>query len=92
MEAVGVRDLRQNLSAYLRRVADGERFLVTDHREPVAILGPLPADEDTWEALIAAGVMTRPLKDVAELPPAVRLDDPYALTKALEEEREERFP
>jgi prevent-host-death family protein len=92
MNAVGVRELRQNLSGYLRRVANGERFLVTDHREPVAVLGPPPTVDDPWEALIAEGRMSRPTKDLADLRPPVRLDDPYALTKALEEQREERLP
>jgi prevent-host-death family protein len=40
-EEVGIRELRQNLSVYLRRVAQGERFIVTDHNRPVASLGPV---------------------------------------------------
>jgi prevent-host-death family protein len=43
---VGVRELRQNLSVYLRRVAEGERFVVTDRREPVAELVPLADESD----------------------------------------------
>ena len=42
-ETVGVAQLRQNLSLYLRRVADGERLTVTDHNRPVAELVPLGA-------------------------------------------------
>jgi prevent-host-death family protein len=41
-QRVGVRELRQNLSQYLERVAAGERFEVTDRNLPVAILAPLP--------------------------------------------------
>jgi prevent-host-death family protein len=43
---VGIGELRQNLSGYLRRVARGERFIVTDRREPVAELRPLSQGED----------------------------------------------
>ena len=39
--AVAVRDLKNRLSAYLRRARQGERILVTDHGRPVAELGPL---------------------------------------------------
>ena len=39
---VGVRELRQNLSVYLRRIAAGETLEVTEHGRPVARLGPLP--------------------------------------------------
>jgi prevent-host-death family protein len=51
-EEVGIRELRQNLSVYLRRVAEGERFTITDHNRPVASLGPLvDARGETWEEL-----------------------------------------
>ena len=40
-EMVGVAELRQNLSVYLRRVAAGERLTVTDRNRPVAELVPL---------------------------------------------------
>ena len=46
METVSVRELRQHLSIYLRRVATGERLVVTDRRRPVAMLGPLPEEDD----------------------------------------------
>lgn len=41
MSKVGVAELRQNLSTYLKQVADGEEFVVTDHNIPVAQLVPL---------------------------------------------------
>jgi len=39
---VGIRELRQNLSVYLRRVKAGETLEVTDQNQPVALLTPLP--------------------------------------------------
>lgn len=36
MKAVGIRDLKNHLSAYLRLVRRGERILVTDRGEVVA--------------------------------------------------------
>jgi prevent-host-death family protein len=38
METVGIRELRNRLSEYVRRVRDGETILVTSHGEPVAEL------------------------------------------------------
>lgn len=43
MSSVGIAELRQNLSVYLRRVQAGERLTVTDHNRPVAELVPLPS-------------------------------------------------
>ena len=40
MEQIGVRELRQQASRYLRRVAAGESFVVTDYGKPVAVLAP----------------------------------------------------
>lgn len=37
---VDVRELRQNLSKYLRHVQRGERLEVTEYGRPVAVLGP----------------------------------------------------
>lgn len=39
---VGVRELKQHLSEYLERAAQGETIRVTDRGQPKAILGPIP--------------------------------------------------
>lgn len=39
---VGVRELKQHLSEYLRKVADGETVRVTDRGVPTALLVPIP--------------------------------------------------
>ncbi len=39
---VGVRELKQHLSQYLRRVRDGEIVIVTDRGAPVARIVPTP--------------------------------------------------
>lgn len=51
---VGVRELRENLSAYLRRAKDGEDVIVTDRGTPLARLGPL-VRPSPLERLIAEG-------------------------------------
>jgi prevent-host-death family protein len=38
---VAVRELKNRLSEYLRRVRDGERIIVTDRGRPIAELTPL---------------------------------------------------
>jgi prevent-host-death family protein len=53
MQRIGVRDLRQQASRYLKRVQAGEAFEVTDNGRPVARLVPIPTDP--WQALIDSG-------------------------------------
>ena len=53
---VGVRELRQNLSVYLRRVEAGETLEVTEHGHPVARLTPLPPQRmSVLDRMIAEG-------------------------------------
>ena len=87
---VGVRELRQNLSKYLLRVARGERLEVTDHGRPVAILAPLPPAESSLDRLVSAGRVRPPTSDLlALLPPTGKVTT--RLTDALQEERAERL-
>jgi prevent-host-death family protein len=53
-QRIGVRELRQHASRWLRRVAAGESFEVTDRGRPVALLVPIKADSGL-EALVRAG-------------------------------------
>jgi len=86
---VGIAELRQNLSRYLRRVEEGERLLVTDRNRPVAEIGPPPSAGEGLDRLIAEGRVQRPRR--RGLPPPLRMEgDPHALSRALDEIRGER--
>ena len=53
---VGIRELRNDVAAIVRRAAAGERVVVTVDGRPVAQLGPLePAGAPTLDDLIASG-------------------------------------
>ena len=55
MKAVGVRELKNRLSEYLRLVRNGEEILVTDRGEVVAELRqPSPRVDLPYPALLAA--------------------------------------
>ena len=84
---MGIRELRDSLTATIRRVQAGETIEVTHHGTPVAVLGPVPADR--IDRLVAAG-------DVAPGQPLGRAVRRFAVTgertasQALEEDRAER--
>jgi prevent-host-death family protein len=90
MAAVGVRELRQNLSKYLDRVKAGEALVVTEHGREVARL--VPSGNDAYAELASrfgASVPVERLEDIA-----MRLHPPGApagTTDAfLAESRDER--
>lgn len=89
MESVGIAELRQNLSRYLRRVEKGERLLVTDHNNPVAELGPAPSTGRDLDRILAEGRAFAPKRRT--LPEPLKLDgDPRSISRALDEIRDER--
>ena len=70
---VGVRELRQNLSVYLRRVKAGETLEVTEHGQPVAELRPRAASPlSVIDRMVAEGRITQATIDhrTLQAPPA----------------------
>jgi len=63
----GIRELRDNLSRYIRRIKSGERIVVTAHGRVVAeLVPPSPAGQGSvrqFDRLIAAGVITPPSEE-----------------------------
>lgn len=87
-ELVGVRELRQNLSVYLARLATGTVFRVTDRGRAVAMLIPLPTQDSAVERLVAAGRARPATRDLLSLGrPKGRPST--ALTRALQEVRDD---
>ena len=68
-DRVGVRELRQNLSRYLRRVARGERLEVTERGKAVAILAPVDESGSALRRLVASGRARPPEGDLLDLTP-----------------------
>jgi len=62
MVTIGVRELRQNASLYLRKVEQGETFEVTDHGRPVARLVPVKA-KGRLDELVAQGRLVPPIEE-----------------------------
>lgn len=56
---IGVRELKQNLSKYLKRAAAGETIRVTERGVPKAVIGPIPGrvriEEGVAEGWITVG-------------------------------------
>lgn len=84
MSSIGIRELRQRASEYLRRVEGGEIIEVTDRGRPVALLTPVPAAAPL-EQLRAAGDLHEAIGDLDDLPEPLDLgpgQDPPSLVLA----------
>jgi prevent-host-death family protein len=90
MDRIGVRELRQNASVVLRRVAAGETVVITDRGQPVARLSPIVATGVA--ALREAGLVREPRTRMGDAPPpapvpAGRPSAAQALAEARADER-----
>jgi prevent-host-death family protein len=86
-EQIGIRELRDNLTATIRRVRAGETIEITHHRERVAVLAPARVDriDRLHDAIdIAPG---EPLKKPLRRYPVI---GEMTASEALQEDRAER--
>src|SRR5262245_26664456 len=97
MKTVGVRELKNRLSEYIREVRAGEGVLVTDRGEVVAEIGPPghgAVDGSVPRGLVALarrGLVTLGSRSDAKLYPALpRRRRRYRAAQLLDEERGER--
>jgi antitoxin (DNA-binding transcriptional repressor) of toxin-antitoxin stability system len=95
MKAVGVRELKNRLSEYLRLVRNGEEILVTDRGEVVAELRqPSPRVSLAYPALLAAVQQGRARLGMANRPdlyrPLTPVMPPASAARLLNEERGSR--
>ena len=95
MISAGIRELKNNLSRYVRRIEGGERVAVTAHGRVIAELGPPSVDaadqgRSRYDELVAAGIARPPLEtgDPFEDWPDLRLP-PGTAAQLIDEDRGE---
>jgi len=85
MERVGVRELRRDASAILRRVAAGETVEITDRGRPVAVL--LKTMPSGLARLEREGLLRRAETDLLDLVPVRLPPDAAAPSRLVDEGR-----
>jgi prevent-host-death family protein len=88
MEA-GIRDLRKQFSAYLRRVKAGETIIITERGEPVGRIVPIKQSlESQIAALQQAGLLAWNGEKLPPFTPLAQVDAPQTVAEMLLEDRE----
>jgi prevent-host-death family protein len=82
---MGIRQLRDHLTATIRRVRAGETIEVTHDGEPVAVLSPYRRDR--IEELVATGRIRPATRPLYPLPDPLPITGPMTASEALEEDR-----
>jgi len=93
METVGLRELKNSLAEYVRRVSAGASVLVTDRGRPVAELRPVFAEDSVQKRymglqdLIRAGLLTPGKPNRRGLYPVMTRVGGRSSSELLDEER-----
>lgn len=91
---VGVRELKSGLSAYLRRVRQGQSLVITDRGEPVAEIRPIKPRTDVDAILLrleAEGRVTLPKLSRHPRFRPIKLRGGVLASTLIIEDREDRF-
>jgi prevent-host-death family protein len=93
MSAVGIKELKNRLTQYLRRVKQGEEVIVTERGKPVALIQPIqsaerPASLEARLARLAAlGLVTLPTHKPLKRVRPVKVSGPPISKTILEDRR-----
>ncbi len=88
LAGTGIRSLRADLAAHVRRAAAGQAVLITVDGRAVARLGPVEGTDSSMDALVAAGLVLPPRRsDSARPGPPVPIWSGVRLDRALRELR-----
>jgi prevent-host-death family protein len=85
---VGIRQLRLELSKYLKQVQEGAEITVTDHGKPIAHIIPASRGMKRLAELIEAGEVRAPLRAKGDwLPTPIELPPGMTVSDLIEEQR-----
>jgi len=93
MNVVGIRELKNQLTQYLRRAKKGEEVIITERGKPIAVIrateGSLPATstEAKLSELAQQGKIMLPRKKFLVKVPMIKIEGPPISATVLEERR-----
>ncbi len=91
-EGIGVRQLKANLSRYLRRVKEGETISITEHGREVGRIVPTALSlEERLQAMLQAGTLSWSGKKLKPMIPVARASGKRTVADLLIEDRRPRL-
>ena len=93
---VGIKELKNRLTHYLRQTRLGEEIIITDRNRPIAVIQRIesveePVSVETRLAKMAAeGLLTLPTRKLARRMPTVKVKG-ASMSQTIIEGREDRF-
>lgn len=85
MKIVGIKELKMKLSSYINEVREGNKILVKDHSEEVAVVTPLSSEYQTMRRLMKLGKVQWSFDKPRGLFPRVSIEGTPVSSTVLEE-------
>jgi len=85
MDSIGIRELKQNASEVISKVARGKHLIVTDRGRPVAQL--IPLQKSRIDDLIESGQLSPPSSKIEDLPNPERVSKGVSLAQLIIDDR-----
>ena len=92
MSTVGIKELKNRLTQYLRRTKNGQEVVITERGRPIALIKPIQSVERTASlearlaGLAAEGLVTLPTRKPLKKLRLIKVSGP-AISKTILEER-----
>jgi len=88
-ESIGIRELKAHLSAYLRRVKDGQTLIITDRGKPIGRIVPEGVSlEERLRTLVDAGLVSWSGKKMGPREPVALNRGPGLISDLVVEDRD----
>ena len=86
---IGIRELKAQLSSYLRRVRAGETIIITDRGQPIGRIVPISAStSDQLQVLRSAGLIDWNGETLARISPVAQITGLHTVADIVLENRE----
>jgi prevent-host-death family protein len=89
MKRVGLSDLHQRTSEYLRLVKAGERIEITEYGRPIAMMVAIADNEGPLDRMVREGKATLPTRDLLDVVPVPQGPGRTTATELLQRARED---
>lgn len=87
--SVGIRELKTNLSKYLKRVKQGQTLIITQYGKPIGRIVPEgPSIEERLQGLALTGMLLRAGGDLPVIQPVTSNRGPKLVSDLISEDRD----
>jgi len=92
MLSVGIRELKTNLSKYLKRIKQGETLIITEHGKPIGRIIPEgPSTSERLKGLELSGILLQVGSNLPAIQPVATAQEDHLISDLVSEDRDVNY-